>query len=150
MTSSIIRSGCTEGSCSENKSKLQILEDVRGEWNSIWRDCIADKQRAEVIANKDYFLLFINRGTVIMATKDFKPLNLSDILCSHGIKDEKLNRAIADPSIGGYRKFSRIILNKQERISRKISSQATKQKKFKKNQPLKKGGRGWLNIQRHT
>ena len=72
------------------KGGYQVLvDDVRKEWRLLWRHCIVDKVRAESIADRDYSLLFVDRGTVIAATRDFKPPDLKEILmyvCMHNSK----------------------------------------------------------------
>ena len=79
--SMLFRSDNTGGQESGKKGVLQVpVDDVRAEWRLLWRNRIDDKVRAEGIANRDYSLLFVDRGTVIVATKDFKPLNFKEIL----------------------------------------------------------------------
>ena len=141
------RSDSTEGQESREKEALQVpVEDVKIEWRLLWRDRIDDKVRAEGIANRDYLLLFVDQGTVIVATKDFKPLNFKEILCLHGLqKGEPFGSA--PPSVGGYGKFARAVLNKQKRVRGWEATESVGRRKHKKMQPKKKGGRGWLHYQ---
>jgi len=134
-----------EGSESARKAVFQALvDDVRKEWRLLWRDRIDDKVRAEGMANRDYSLLFVDRGTVIVATRDFKPLNLKEILLLHEI--ENVERIVPPhPSVGGWGKFARNILNRQRR-ARKWKPPEPRRKNREKNLQLKKGGRGWLHF----
>ena len=137
------RSDDTEGLESGEKADLQIpVEDVKVEWRLLWRDRIDDKVRAEGIANRDYSLLFVDRGTVIVATRDFKPLNFKEILRLHGVQDTK-RFVPPPPSVGGWGKFARTVLNRQKRFRRWKKS--APDRKREKNLQLKKGGRGWLH-----
>jgi hypothetical protein len=127
----------------ERPDESALIDDVKVEWKMLWHSRIDDKVRAEGIANKDYSLLFVERGTVIVATRDFKPLNLKEILCSHKILN--VERVVSPhPSIGGWGKFARTVLNKQRRV-RKWEKPLPRRNSKKKLQ-LKKGGRGWLHI----
>ena len=134
------RSDSTEGQESGEKEALQVpVEDIKDEWCLLWQNRIDDKIRAEGIANRDYSLLFVDRGTVIIATKDFKPLSFKEILSLHGIQNS------SPPSVEGYGKFARTVLNKQKRLRRQRDIESAGRRKDKKRQHRKKGGRGWLH-----
>lgn len=138
------RSDSTEGQESGKKATLQVpIEDVKAEWSLLWRNRIDDKVRAEGIADKDFLLLFVDQGTVIVATKDFKPLNLKEILRLHQVQNGERYDS-PHPLVGGYGKFARTVLNKQKRIRAWKATESTGQKK-KRMQPKKKGG--WLHYQ---
>lgn len=119
------------------------MEDVRVEWRLLWRDRIDDRVRAEGVANREYSLLFVERGTVIVATRDFKPLNFKEILRLHRVQD--VERLVPPPpSVGGWGKFARTVLNKQKRARKwKVTESVPRRKR--KSLQLKKGGRGWLH-----
>jgi hypothetical protein len=120
------------------------VEDVKVEWKMLWRDRIDDKVRAEGIANREYSLLFVERGTVIVATRDFKPLDLKKILHLHRVQD--VERFVpSHPSVGGWGKFARTVLNKQKRARKWRAAKSVPRRRRKKNLQLKKGGRGWLH-----
>ena len=141
----LFRSDSTEGQESGEKEALQVpVEDVKIEWRLLWRDRIDDKVRAEGIANRDYSLLFVDQGTVIVATKDFKPLNFKEILSLHEVQNGE-RFGSPPPSVGGYGKFARTVLNKQKRIRRWEATEPVGRGKQKKMQPKRKGGRGWLH-----
>ena len=143
------RSDCTEGQKSEQKVALQVpIEEVKADWSLLWRNRIDDKVRAEGIAKQDYPLLFVDQGTVIVATKDFKPLNFKNILQKHRIRKRE-SFGSPPPSVGGYGKFARTVLNKQKRIRRWETTEPVGRQNHKKTkpQPKKRGGRGWLHHQ---
>jgi len=139
-----LRSDGKEGLETAEKAGLEVLiDDIKEEWKLLWRNRIDDKVRAEGIANREYALLFVERGTVIVATRDFKPLDLREILCLHEVQNTQ--RIIAPhPSVGGWTKFARTVLNKQKRA--REWKGIVPQRNRKKNLQLKKSGRGWLHF----
>ena len=122
---------------------LQVqANEIKEEWRLLWLNRIDDKVRAEGVANRSFSLLFVDRGTVIVATRDFKPLDLREILSLHHVQN--VERVVGPyPSVGGWGKFARTVLNKQER-ARKLRELMPHRNRVK-NQQLKKGGRGWLH-----
>jgi hypothetical protein len=127
-----------------------FVEVLRRQWRLLWRERIADKVRAEGIASKDFELLFLDRGTVIAATRFFKAPDFRKILEEYEAPYEvKVKQETPAPSVGGWRKFGREIAASQRKkrkgrrgmwpINGRINGQ-------KGNQPLKKGGRGWLHF----
>jgi hypothetical protein len=119
-----------------------LIDDVKAAWKILWRSRIDDKVRAEGIVNQDYSLLFVERGTVIVATRDFKPMTLKEILLSHKILN--VERIVSPhPSVGGWGKFARTVLNKQKRVRKR--EKPLPPRNHKKKLQLKKGGRGWLH-----
>ena len=143
----LFRSDSTEGQESGKKAALQVpVEDIKAEWSLLWQTRIDDKVRAEGIANRDYSLLFVDQGTVIIATKDFKPLNFKEILSLHRVQNGE-RFGSPPPLVGGYGKFARNVLNKQKRIRRWTATESVGRRKHKKGQPKKNGGRGWLHYQ---
>jgi hypothetical protein len=122
----------------------EIVKELREQWKTLWRERIDDKVRAEGIANKDYSKLFVERGTVIFATRDFKPLNFRKILEMHKVVD--VGRIIPpSPYVGGWRKFIRTVIASQNRRGRIEQTRQDLDGK-KQRQHLKKGGRGWLHF----
>ncbi len=139
----LFRSDRTGGQESGKHASLQVpIEDVKEEWSMLWRNRIDDKVKAEGIAVRDYSLLFVEQGTVIVATKDFKPLNLKEILHSHKVQNGQCCDSPL-PSEGGYTKFARTVLNKQNRVRDWKATEFNGRGKQKKTQPKKKGG--WLH-----
>jgi hypothetical protein len=120
-----------------------FMETLKKEWKTLWRERIDDKFRAEAIADKDYGMLFVERGTVIFATRKFRMLSFVEILQLHGIID--IERIVGpNPSVGGWRKFIRTVIASQQPLKHKKRAQQYFEAK-KQKQQLKKGGRGWLH-----
>lgn len=122
----------------------EFIEMLKKEWKALWRERIDDRVRAEAIANRDYSALFVERGTVIFASRKFKLLSLREILQMHGVLDA--DRFVPpNPSFGGWGKFIRtVIANQQPSKRRKRAQQYVEGEREK--QQLKKGGRGWLHL----
>jgi len=131
------------------EEKRTFVEELKKQWKTLWREKIDDRVRAEGISNKDYLQLFVERGTVIMATKKFKPLDCHEILQRHLSSDSKdINKVLPpNPTVGGWGKFIRNILSKQQPLARNRRSAPIKPV-GKESQQLKKGGRGWLHFKR--
>lgn len=107
-----------------------------------WQRRIEDKVRAEGIADRSFSLLSVEKGTVIAASRDFRALNLKEILLSYNVHN--VEQVIGPyPSEGGWTKFSKTVLNKQTRVQ-KLRTEAPP-KRSGKNTQQKKGGRGWLH-----
>jgi hypothetical protein len=121
----------------------QLVGELVVQWRTLWRDRIDDKVRAEGIANMDYSLLFVERGTVIIAPRDYKPLDFYEILEQHRVHNAD-NMVPPNPSVGGWGKFVKSVLRKQSFIRRERP--APPELNGKKGQQQKKGGRGWLHI----
>lgn len=121
----------------------ELVEELRKEWQSLWRERIDDRVRAEGVASADYPRLFVERGTVIFATRKFRLLSFREILQLHGIAD--VDRFIPpSPSVGGWGKFIRTVIASQK-PPKKGAQQPFEGEK--KKQQLKKGGRGWLHME---
>ena len=120
----------------------EAIDAIKEEWKVLWLSRIDDKVRAEGIANQFFPLLSVDRGTVIAATRDYKPLDLREILRSN--KVQNVERVLGPhPSLGGWTKFAKTILNRQTR-ARKWAEIEPHRNCCKNLQP-KKGGRGWLH-----
>ena len=123
----------------------EFVDGLKKEWRMLWRDRIDDKVRAEGIADKDYSLLFVERGLVVVATRDCKPLDFFEILDRHKPPDVGDDVVPPSPSVGGWGKFIRDVLSKQKRLTTRVRL-ASSEPKLKERQQLKKGGRGWLHF----
>ncbi|NWG11516.1 hypothetical protein HXY33_07230 [Candidatus Bathyarchaeota archaeon] len=127
----------------ETLARKEIVDELKIQWRNLWRERIDDKVKAEGIANNDYAKLFVEKGTVIFATRNFKILNFRDILELNGIVD--VDKLIPpNPHVGGWGKFIRTVVatQKPHRRNRRVLQYID----FKKEQQqLKKGGRGWLH-----
>jgi hypothetical protein len=128
----------------EVTAQQEIINELKTQYKMLWRERVDDKVRAEGIANKDYFMLFVEKGTVIFATRDFKPLNFKEILDQHKVID--VDRVVPpSPHVGGWGKFMRTEIASQKRCGRVRQTRQYLDDK-KQRQHLKKGGRGWLHF----
>jgi len=120
----------------------EMVEQLKVQWRRLWQERVDDKIRAEGIATADYCDLFVEKGTIIHATKDFKALNFKEILEQHQIAN--VDRLIPpNPQIGGWTKFVKLNITSQRIWKKRRVELYCVEKKQK--QQLKKGGRGWLH-----
>jgi len=87
----------------------------------------------------------VDRGTVIVATRGYKPPSFSEIvkLWAENFKIFEESRIhLPHPSVGGWGKFIKIHL-KRTKSNRREAYEESRKKKA--NLQLKKGGRGWLH-----
>ena len=121
----------------------EVVEELKVEWKRLWLERFDDKVKAEGIAIQDYFSLFVDRGTVIHATRDFKALIFKEILEQHQI--ENADRYILpQKEVGGWNKFIKQQITSKNHSKTKRGELCEAEKK-EKQQP-KKGGRGWLHV----
>ena len=125
----------------KREAQKQLVDELKVEWKSLWSEHFKDKVKAEGVSVSDYEKLHVSRGTIIQATRDYKVLNLKEILKENLI--EKPEQYIQpNPHEGGWNKFIKTnITNNKPRTNR---AQAYKPSKPTGKQP-KKGGRGWLH-----
>ena len=124
-------------------AQKEKIEALRADWKKLWQERVDDRVRAEGIAITDYSSLFVEQGTIIHATRDFKVLNFKDILEKH--KVENAERFIQpSPQIGGWNKFVKTEITSQNRIRNSRARSYLEEKKVV--QQPKKGGRGWLHL----
>jgi hypothetical protein len=122
-------------------AQKEMIEELRLQWRKLWQERLDDKVRAEGMATADYSDLFVDRGTVIHATRDFKALNFKEILEQHQVINAE--RYIPPtPQVGGWNKFIKNNITNQPR--RRKRADLYREEKREKQQP-KKGGRGWLH-----
>lgn len=124
-------------------SQKEMVEELRIQWKKLWQERVDDKIRAEGIATADYCDLFVEKGTIIHATRAFKTLNFKEILEQHQIAN--VDRLIPpNPQIGGWTKFIKVnITNQRPRRKRRVELYCDEKKE---QQQPKKGGRGWLHL----
>lgn len=121
----------------------EFVEEVRTEWKKLWQERLDDKVRAEGVAVNDYTQLFVDKGTVIHATRDFKALNFKEILEEHEVLNAE--RYIPpNPDVGGWTKFVKTNITSQK-LNRKQQAQQDIREEKEKRQ-VKKNGKGWLHI----
>ena len=120
----------------------EIVEEIRGQWRQLWHHKMDDKERAEGIASEDYGKLFVEKGMIVHATRNFKALNFKEILEQN--KVENAERFIQpSPQVGGWTKFIKMNLcvSRPQQHRRALLYL----KPEKKRQQPKNGGRGWLH-----
>ncbi|MCX8154186.1 MAG: hypothetical protein N3E52_07115 [Candidatus Bathyarchaeota archaeon] len=121
----------------------ELVEILKIEWKKLWSERLDDKVRAEGIATADYRYLFVERGLIIHAIKDYKALSFREILAQHQIANAE--RYIPPPpQIGGWTKFIKTHITCQQQRREKRAQ--LYQEEQKQKQQLKKGGRGWLHL----
>jgi hypothetical protein len=124
-------------------TQKEMVEALRIQWKKLWQERVDDKLRAEGIATADYCDLFVEKGTIVHATRNFKALNFKEILEQHEIANT--DRFIPpDPHIGGWNKFVKKNITNQRPLRKRRAELYCEEKK-EKQQP-KKGGRGWLHL----
>lgn len=117
----------------------QTVDEIKDEWKRLWNERRDDKTRAEGIATNNYTNLFIDRGTIIHATRDFKILNLKEILKQHEIQTPE--RYIQpDKQTGGWNKFVKDNIHQPTKNKPQPTQPKQPQNKHQTNQ------RGWLHI----
>jgi hypothetical protein len=131
------------------EERKAFVEELKQQWRTLWQERIDDEVRAEGISSKDYLELFVERGTVIVATRKFKPLDFYDIVRQHLSlsQDDVSNVFSPNSNTGGWGKFVRNVLSKQQSSVRRRRSGLIETDK-KVGQQLKKCGRGWLHIRK--
>ena len=121
----------------------EMVDQLKVQWRKLWQERVDDKIRAEGIATADYCDLFVEKGTIIHATKDYKALNFREILEQHQIA--KVDMFVSpNPQIGGWTKFIKLNITNQRSRKKRRAQLYCNEKKEK--QQLKKGGKGWLHV----
>jgi hypothetical protein len=124
-------------------NQKEFVEELKIEWKRLWNERHDDKVRAEGVAVNDYDHLFVDKGTVIHATRDFKALNFREILEEYQVMNPE--RYIPpNPQVGGWTKFVKTNYAGQKLQSKSSDENYPEEKKEKRH--LKKSGRGWLHI----
>lgn len=127
-----------------NMVEEEFVSEVKNQWRRLWRERIDDRVRAEGIASMDFDKLFVERGTVVLATRDFKFVTLREILEQH--KVECAERYVPPSKyVGGWRKFGRTCAFRLGSAGRR-KREGFAWVEVKKPQQLRKGGRGWLHV----
>jgi len=131
-----------------NKTSLkweEFVKELKTLWRKMWRERIDDKVRSEGIAKENYPLLFLEGGTIVIATRKYKAPDFFEILERHrGLSDVEKTFCDVNPFVGGWGKFIRSTLSKQERFTKRKRPEPLKLKS-KETLQKKKGGRGWLH-----
>jgi hypothetical protein len=123
-------------------TQKEMVEELKAQWKKLWHDRVDDKVRAEGIAIDDYSKLFVEKGTIIHATRDFKALNFREILEQNQIADAE-GLVPPSPQVGGWNKFIKTSITTQRK--RKSTRASLYREAKKEKQQAKKCGRGWLH-----
>ena len=123
-------------------SEKEVINELREQWRQLWNKRRDDSLKAESIATQTYPSLFVERGTVIHASRDFKPLSFKEILSLHQI--DKYGRYLPlTPEIGGWGKFVKTHINTQKKPLQKHKLIRHELKKERTKSNKKKSG--WLH-----
>ena len=126
----------------ERNEIKEFVDELRTEWKHLWQNRLDDKVRAEGIAKQDYSKLFVERGTVIMATRNYKPLEFFDIVENY-LGSDTGKAVVPNATVGGWGKFVRNNICEQKNTTKRAYSPPKPTPK--KGQQQKKGGRGWIH-----
>ena len=118
-----------------------LVSEVKSQWKRLWKERIDDPVRAEGVASMDFDKLFVERGTVVLATRCFKPVMLREILEQHKVENAE-RHVPPNQHVGGWHKFARTSLPRYASTRQRRSFGFVD---VKKPQQLRKGGRGWLH-----
>jgi hypothetical protein len=123
-------------------NQKETVEEIKTQWRRLWHDRLDDKVRAEGIASNDYLRLFVDKGTVIHATRKFKPLSFKEILEQNQVENSE-RFVPPSPLVGGWSKFIKTsVYLKVPEVHRRALLYVEPERI--RQQP-KKGGRGWLH-----
>jgi hypothetical protein len=123
------------------KAQKQLVEELKVQWKLLWSQQINDKVRAEDISSDTYDKLQVDKGTVIKASRDYKPLNFREILEQQVDKPEKY--IAPNVQVGGWTKFVKTEITGASQKHKRAKAYTPEKKAV---QQPKKGGRGWLHI----
>lgn len=121
------------------EAQKKVVEGLKVQWKLMWSERYNDKAKAEGVSVHDYVELTVERGTILHASRDFKPLNFQEILKANKI--EKPDRHAPDATEGGWNKF----IQTNVRSHRDVKSEVSVSVRKSISQQSKKGGRGWLH-----
>jgi hypothetical protein len=125
----------------QKSEQEKLVEQLKLQWKQLWSERFNDKVRAEGISAEDYEKLRVQKGTVIHATRDFKPLNFKEILDENQVQNSERHIAPSN-QVGGWSKFVKTQITNTPH--KRAMPEIKPSKKANNNQP-KKGGRGWLH-----
>ena len=122
-----------------------LVSEVKLQWKRMWRERFDDLVLAEGVASMDFDKLFVERGTVVLATRNFRLLTLRDILERHKVENAERHVPV-NPHFGGWGKFVRTHISDGGSSGRHRRAEGYVVAEEKKRQQLRKGGRGWLHV----
>lgn len=126
---------------SKSEKQKELVAQLKVQWKLLWSERFNDKIRAEDVSASDYSSLYIERGTIIHATKDFKAQSFKEILEQHLLEDSERFMQ-PDLKAGGWSKFVKTHITFSPT---RIKYSLPEIKKQAGQQQPKKGGRGWLH-----
>jgi hypothetical protein len=129
-----------------SSDQKELVEELKVHWKKLWQERVDDRVRAEGIATSDYSILYVEKGTIVHATRDFKALSFKEILEQHQIENADKYIPVSS-QVGGWGKFIKANISTQKPQRNRRAEQyrlEKKEEKKEKSQP-KKGGRGWLH-----
>ena len=113
----------------QQKNK-ELVENLLVQWKKLWYENINDTKQAEKIASNTYSSLFIEKGTIIHASRNFKIPSFKEIVRLNKIENGE--RYISpDPIVGGWTKFTKKYITSQK--INKRNHKPTIQKNLKNN-----------------
>ncbi len=127
------------------QEQKKLVEQLKLQWKQLWSERLNDKVRAEDISGSNYEHLRVEKGTIIHASRDFKPLNFKEILEQHRV-DNPEAFVQPDVNLGGWTKFPRTEILAPTKQQREGKQQSMFLAEKKVAQQPKKGGRGWLHV----
>lgn len=113
---------------------------LKEDWAELWKTKHDDEIRAEGISVDDFESLFVDRGEIIHATRDYRPLSFREIL-EKNIGEEDASKIDVDPKVGGWHKFAK----KNFPPKRHTKKRERPREKVDLTQHQRKNGKGWLN-----
>lgn len=129
---------------SKLEAKKKLIEELKGQWKLLWSERFDDRVRAEGVSANDYAILDVEKGTIIHATKDFKILNLKQILEKYLIENPE-RYVQPDVRVGGWNKFIKTEISSKAKKDGRTAPYIADKCSSKKRQQTKKSGRGWLH-----
>ncbi len=127
------------------KAQKELVEDLKVQWKCLWSERLDDHVRAEGIATHDYSTLFVEKGTIIHATRCFRALSFKEILELNKIQNAE--RFIPpNAAVGGWTKFVKTHITgpSKHHDSKRVLYESDVKVKGQ-GQQARKGGRGWLH-----
>jgi hypothetical protein len=128
----------------EVQSRKEMIQELKGQWKRLWYERLDDQWRAEGIASHTYPMLFVDKGTVIRATRDFKFLSFKEILELHREIPNFERYIPPDPAVGGWTRFVKTQITAGKKRYSRVRAFVEPEIETE-NQQLKQGGRGWLH-----
>ncbi len=125
------------------EERKDLVEGLREEWKIMWRSRFDDKVRAEGIADRTYDRLFVDRGTILFATRKYKPVEFREVLEKY-MSTYDIDTVVPDPSRGGIGKFIRENITRKSEV--RSRSAIFRESEDRKKDSVKQNGKGWLHL----